>query len=99
MALALLGSQNIFSSMQSAISTQSKGCIALAKGVHDDLDDFCWMHANITECPTRIAEVIPLPPVAEGHHDVLGSKAGGVWFPGAYLTPRVGYTSTAPVVW
>jgi hypothetical protein len=87
MALALPGSRNIFSSMQNAISTQSKGRIALAKGVHDALDDFRWMHANITECPTRIAEVIPLLPVAEGQHDALGSGAEGVWFPGAHLTP------------
>jgi hypothetical protein len=73
--------------MQNAISTQSKGRIALAKGVHNALDNFRWMHANITKRPTRIAEVIPLPPVVEGYHDVLGSGAGGVWFPGAHLTP------------
>ena len=99
MALALPGSRNIFSAMQHAVSTQSKGRIALAKGVHDALDDFCWMHANIAERPTCIAEVIPLPPVAEGHHDASGNGAGGIWFLGASLAPRVGYSSNAPVVW
>jgi hypothetical protein len=40
MALALLVSQNVFSSMQNALLTQSKGQISLHKGVHNALDDF-----------------------------------------------------------
>jgi hypothetical protein len=40
MSLALPGVQNIFSSMQSALSTQSKNRIALNKGIHDAIDDF-----------------------------------------------------------
>jgi len=99
MALALPGARNIFSSMQNALSTQSKHRIALGKGVHDALDDFRWMHTNISTRPTRIAELIPLPPVAAGHHDALGKGAGGIWFPGAQLTPREGYTSSSPLVW
>ncbi|KAL3808781.1 hypothetical protein ACHAXA_011404 [Cyclostephanos tholiformis] len=70
-----------------------------ALGVHDALNDFRWMHDNISTRPTRIAELIPLPPVAAGHHDASGKGAGGIWFPGSQLTPRVGYTSAAPLVW
>ena len=99
MALALPGARNIFSSMQNALSTQSKNRIALGKGVHDALNDFRWMHANISTRPTRIAELIPLPPVAVGHHDASGKGAGGIWFPGPQLTPRVGYTASSPLVW
>ncbi|KAL3809642.1 hypothetical protein ACHAXA_003728, partial [Cyclostephanos tholiformis] len=100
MALALPGARNIFSSMQHALTTaQSKNRIALGKGVHDALNDFRWMHDNISTRPTRIAELIPLPPVAAGHHDASGKGAGGIWFPGSQLTPRVGYTSSAPLVW
>jgi hypothetical protein len=47
MSLALPGSCNTFSSMQNAMSSQSKGCIALGKGVHNALNDFWWMHWNI----------------------------------------------------
>ncbi|KAL3816142.1 hypothetical protein ACHAXA_001629 [Cyclostephanos tholiformis] len=98
MALALPGARNIFSSMQNALTTaQSKNRIALGKGVHDALNDFRWMHENISTRPTRIAELIPLPPVAAGHHDASGKGAGGIWFPGFQLTPRVGYTSSAPL--
>jgi hypothetical protein len=86
MSLALHGARNIFSSMQSALSTQSKNRIALNKGAHDALDDFCWMHDNIALRPTHIAEVVPLPPIAEGHHDASGSGAGGIWFPDPNVT-------------
>ena len=76
MSLALPGSRNIFSTMQNALRTKKTGRIALHKGVHDALDDFRWMHADITTRPTRIAELVPLHPVAEGHHDASGT---GVW--------------------
>ncbi|KAL3811082.1 hypothetical protein ACHAXA_009030, partial [Cyclostephanos tholiformis] len=99
MALALPGLHDIFSAMQNALSTQSKGRIALHKGVHDALDDFHWMHRNISTCPMRIAELIPLPSVATGHHDASGSGAGGIWFPGPNITPRLGIKPTAPIVW
>ncbi len=99
MYLALPGSCNIFSSMQNAISSQSKGRIALGKGFHDALDDFRWMHWNIATRPTRIAEVIPSPPMAEGHHDASGTSAGRIWFPGPLLCARDGYDLLTPVVW
>ncbi|KAL3817629.1 hypothetical protein ACHAXA_011717 [Cyclostephanos tholiformis] len=99
MALALPGARNIFSLMQNALSTQSKNRIALGKGVHDALNDFHWMQASISSQPTRIAELVPLPPVAAGHHDASGKGAGGIWFQGTQLTPRVGYTSSFPLVW
>jgi hypothetical protein len=99
MALALPGSRNIFSLMQNPLSPQLKGRIALHKGVHDALNDFRWMHSNIASRPTRIAELVPLPPVEEGHHDTAGMGAWGIWFPGPHLTPRKGCSSSSPLVW
>ncbi|KAL3826648.1 hypothetical protein ACHAXA_009089 [Cyclostephanos tholiformis] len=63
MALALPGARHIFSSMQNALSTQSKNRLALGNGVHDALADIQWMHSNISTRPTRIVELVPLPPV------------------------------------
>jgi hypothetical protein len=80
MSLALPGARNIFSAMQTALSTQSKNRIALRKGVHDARVDFRWMHQNIATRPTRIAEVVPLPPIAEGHHDASGLGAAASSF-------------------
>ena len=99
MSLALPGARYIFSSMQNAFSSSMKGRLALDKGVHHALDDFRWMHDNISTRPTRIAELVPLPPVAEGHHDASGHGAGGIWFPSAVLPPREGIVAATPVVW
>ena len=99
MSLALPGSRNIFSTMQNALVQKSGARVALHKGVHDALDDFRWMHENISTRPTRIAELVPLPPVAEGHHDASGIGAGGVWFPTPHLTPRDGFNNTQPLAW
>ena len=85
MALALPGSRNIFSTMQNALTHKTGSRVALHKGVHDALDDFRWMHNHIATRPTRIAELVPLLPVAEGHHDASGAGAGGIWFPSSTL--------------
>ncbi|KAL3823125.1 hypothetical protein ACHAXA_006455, partial [Cyclostephanos tholiformis] len=82
MSLALPEVCKVFSTMQTTLSTQSKNRIALTKGVHDALDDFRWMHNNITKRPTLIVEIIPLPLIAEGHHNASGVGASGIWFLG-----------------
>ncbi|KAL7475425.1 hypothetical protein ACHAW6_001339, partial [Cyclotella cf. meneghiniana] len=82
MSFALPGARNILSTIQNALSNKSGTC-----GVHHALEDFRWMYDNTTSCPTRIAELVPLDPVAEGHHDASGSGAGGIWFPSAMLWP------------
>ncbi|KAL7447882.1 hypothetical protein ACHAWC_000183, partial [Mediolabrus comicus] len=70
----------------------------LNKGVHDALEDFRWILADLKRRPTRIAELVPLLASAEGHHDASGKGAGGVWFPAKHLVPRVGYKNQ-PVLW
>eukprot|EP00804_Cyclotella_cryptica_P029635 CCRYP_019021-RA/>CCRYP_019021-RA protein AED:0.08 eAED:0.21 QI:0/-1/0/1/-1/0/1/0/359 len=99
MSLALPGSRNIFSSMQTALSNMSGTRVKLNKGVHHALEDFRWMHDNIASRPTRIAELVPLDPAAEGHHDASGSGVGGIWFPSATLVSRSGYHSLKPLLW
>jgi len=48
MSLALLGARNVFSTMQEALTHRRKGTrIQLNKGVHQVLDDFRWMLADI----------------------------------------------------
>ncbi|KAK1736299.1 hypothetical protein QTG54_012899 [Skeletonema marinoi] len=100
MSLALPGSRHLFSQMQNALSTGTKTRIALKKGVHQALEDFRWMHANISDRPTRIAELVPLTPQALGYHDASGSKgAGGAWFPTPDLVPRGDVTPNTPLLW
>lgn len=89
----------MFGRLQKALSLQGKGRVSLKKGVHQALDDFRWIANDLTTRPTRIAELVPLAPAAEGHHDASGVGAGGVWFPGDSLTPRGESVATQPVVW
>ena len=99
MALALPGSHNLSSHMQHALANKLKSRVALNKGVHQALDDFCWILNDIANRPTRIAELVPLLASAEGHHDASGLGAGGVWFPAEHIISREGFTNSSPVVW
>jgi hypothetical protein len=85
--------------MQNALALKRGGHLALDTGVHCALEDFWWMQENISTCRTWIAEIVPLPPVVEGHHDASGLSAGGIWLSGPHLASRLGFTSTQPLVW
>ena len=56
------------------------------------------MLKDIESRPTRIAELVPLLPSAEGHYDASGLGAGGVWFPSEHLVAREGFENK-PIVW
>ena len=99
MSIALPGSRHMFGRLQNALTLKGKGRVSLKKGVHQALDDFRWIADDLSTRPTRIAELVPLAPAAEGHHDASGAGAGGVWFPGDSLTPREGWTANQPVIW
>ena len=100
MAVALPGSRNLFSRLQHAMTLrQNKHRISLRRGVHQALDDFRWLVKDLERRPTRLAEVVPLRPVADGHHDASGAGAGGVWWPSKFATPRAGWSSTKPILW
>jgi hypothetical protein len=66
--------------------------------VHHALQDFRWIHNNLSERPTHIAELVPLLPSALGHHDASGAGAGGVWFPAQGLQPRGLLSASPPLV-
>ena len=81
MALALPGARKIFSRLQNALDKDSKTQVTLDKGVHQTLDNFCWMADYIAARLTHIIELVPLPPSTEGHHNATrspGAEAGGV---------------------
>jgi hypothetical protein len=102
MSLALPGARNMFSQMQQALSNRCKTRVSLTKGVHQALDDFRWMHQDISSRPTRIAELVPLLASVLGYHDASGTGAGGVWFPHQSLNPRTHPSATPshdPIIW
>ena len=88
MSLALPGLRKFSSHEQHALATKLGGRLALNRGVHHALDDFRWVLKGIASCPTRIAELVPLPFSSEEYNDVLGLEACGVWFLSHHLVPR-----------
>jgi len=89
MSIALPGSRNLFGQLQKAFFDSKGGRVTLKRGVHQALDDFRWIANDLASRPTRIAELVPLTPVAEGHHDMPLAKGqvesgflARAWFPG-----------------
>ena len=50
----------------------------------DAIDDFRWLADDISNRPTRIAEIIPEAPAFVGTTDASGRGMGGVWLPDAH---------------
>ena len=97
MSLALPGSRGLFSELQLALQQKKKGRVNLQKGLHGILDDFRYLLKDISNRPTRIAELIPLAPSLQNYHDASGTMAGGVLLPSAHAIHR--HPSKAPVIW
>ena len=67
-SIALPGSLTLFSQMQHALTTKQIGHrISLKKSVHQAINYFKWIIQDISSCPTRIAELVPLLLSAEAH--------------------------------
>eukprot|EP00804_Cyclotella_cryptica_P004092 CCRYP_019114-RB/>CCRYP_019114-RB protein AED:0.23 eAED:0.29 QI:0/0/0/1/0/0/2/0/239 len=99
MSIALPGARNMFARLQKALSLQTKNRVSLKKGVHQALEDFRWLASDLTSRPTRISELVPLLPGAEGQHDASGAGTGGVWFPGDSIPTRGTWKPGTPIVW
>ena len=100
MSIALPGSRNLFGRLQHALTNRpTKHRITLRRGVRQALDDFRWLVEDLAARPTRLAEVIPLRPVVDGHHDASGAGAGGVWWPSDQVDARRGWSAARPIVW
>jgi hypothetical protein len=80
MFIVLPGSLNMFGRLRNGLSKGSKTRIVLRKGVHQVLENFRWIANDLISRPMRLAKLIPLAPVVEGHGDASGKGAGGAWF-------------------
>jgi len=88
MSLALPGSRGLFSLLQEAFRHKSGNRIPVTDAIHEIVRDFKWLHQELGSRPTRLYELVPLPPTIVGAHDASGLGAGGVWFPTASAIPR-----------
>ena len=78
MSVALPGSRGLFSHLQLALKDTAR--IRLDRGVHDALDDFQWLKDNLASRPTRLYELVELPPTISGADDACRLGMGGVVF-------------------
>ena len=84
--------RDLFSHRRHALTNKIKRWVALNKDVYQALDDFRWILKDVSTCPTRIVELVPLLHYVEGHHDTLGLGAGeygsltSIWSPEKDLT-------------
>ena len=75
MSIALPGTGSLLSHIHHTLTKEIKGRTDLNKGNHQTLDDFCWILKDTSTRHTRIAELVPLLPSAEGNHCALGLGA------------------------
>jgi hypothetical protein len=89
MTLAIPGARGLFSQLQEALRGRDpKHKLNLRRGIHDALQDFRLLQDDLARRPTRLYELVPLPPTLDGDHDACQHGAGGVWFPSPTATPR-----------
>jgi hypothetical protein len=83
MSIPIPGSRGLFSLLQEALRHREPGSrLHLSRGVHDCLEDFRWICADLSARPTRLYEIVPQPqPELLGTEDACGYGMGGVWFP------------------
>jgi hypothetical protein len=80
MSVALPGSCGLFSQLQLALKESSQGHLRLDRGVYDAIADFTWISKNLSSRPTRLYELVELPPNGHGATDACKHCMGGVMF-------------------
>ena len=82
MVMAIPGGIGCMSWLQEQL-TNAKGRVYLNRHFKDAIEDFRCLAANVCARPTRIAELMPEPPLHVGCCDAAGPGMGGVWLPDA----------------
>jgi hypothetical protein len=61
MITAIPAAIGLFSALQEALRSKTKGVhrVRLTRHTHDFLDDFRWLTADVTCCPTKIPDIVP----------------------------------------
>lgn len=80
MTLAVPGLRGMFSLLQEAFRHEHKRRIRLSPALHDFLDDIRWIVQDLSNRPTRIAELFPSDPSVLQATDAAAAGMGGVIF-------------------
>jgi hypothetical protein len=69
----------MFSQLQESLRPNDHSRVKLTTAVHDQLADFEFLTRSLGDCPTHIAEIIPIEPTHVGACDAARPGMGGVW--------------------
>jgi hypothetical protein len=95
MTLGLPGAQGLFSTLQERLcNPDAKSHLRLSTIVHNFLDDFRCLTAMLSDCTTKIAELLPQAPLTIGASNASGTGMGGIHFiphPDGSIQPCIWY--------
>jgi len=80
MVLAIPGGRGLFSILQTGFRYSDRHRICIDSHLRAQLDDFELLSQDLSNRPTRLAEIIPDALAAIGPVDASGQGMGGVWF-------------------
>ena len=63
-----------------AVASVANNRLCLSTGIHDALDAFPRLAQDLTERPTHLQELVPIPASCAGAVDACGVGVGGVVF-------------------
>jgi hypothetical protein len=101
MALAIPGGRGLFSQLQFALKVPNRrqNRVRIHQAAQDHLEDFWTLAQDLTNRPTRIAEIVPDDDFwVLGACDAAKSGMGGVWFPPDASSPP-GAPTHPPIAW
>ena len=89
MVSTLPGSWCLFSHMQESLCQINIRRVTLTCGIHEVLNNLCWLAKDVDDQPMRFSGLAPLTPTLDGYPDALGYMCRGVVLLGPELVPRV----------
>ena len=95
MIIGIPDSQGLFSQLQVALQRQSHHRVRIHKEANSCLQDLYTLAQDLSQRPTRMAEIVPTHPLYAGCCDASRAGMGGVWLP----SPDPYYPQHPPYVW
>jgi hypothetical protein len=97
MVLGIPGGRGLFSQLQLALCSNDGKSVRIHKEARHQLQDMWELAKDLASRPTRLAEILPMPPSFVGACDAAKVGMGCVWLPPNMPSPRM--PDHAPIVW
>ena len=88
MTIFLPGVRGLFSHMQELLCHVEEKGVDLTRGVHQALVDLRWLAEDLSRCPTRMYELVPLQPKLDGYNKASRYMCEGAVLLGPTAVPQ-----------